>query len=177
LGAKPLHGLGGKSAPPRGPPHLVQIDAASVVLAGKDGAIVAPGDVERDPAGRRLAGGPAHPRALDAMGDGVAHNLHERRLHGSENVGVKPDVAASRLEHDLLRQGPGGIARDAFEDGEQGSCSDQAQLLGSVAQLTQLAIDLIDRCAQPALDTADAASEIVGQPINRPSWMAFYTQL
>ena len=96
-----------------------RVDAAAVVAHGDDhvAAGVAGGDLER--AGRRLAGGDALLRRLEAVVERVAHEVHERVAERVDDGAVELGLLADELELDLLaelRREVADEAREAQED-------------------------------------------------------------
>ena len=89
---------------------MLDVDAAAVV-GERDlehpGAV--PG-LEPDRADRRLAGGLAFRRRLEAVVEGVADQVRERRLELVEDVAVDARLLAADLESHLLAEGAGDVA-------------------------------------------------------------------
>ena len=73
------------------------------------------GDLEGDLADLGLAGGATHLRRLDAVGDGVAHQVAEGRGHRLEHAAVDFDLAADDVEVGAAAEFLGGLADQAVE--------------------------------------------------------------
>ena len=93
---------------------------------------------------------------LDAMRHGVAHDLHERALHARKDMGIEADVAARRPRTAISCDSACAASRAVRSSAvNRRRRRNQPQLLGRVAQLAQLAIHLLDRRVEAALEPAD----------------------
>ena len=113
--------------------------------------VTAPPHLHRYAALRRLAGSLPFRGRLDAVGDRVAHRLHQRALHRAEDLGIEPNIAAARHERDAFAEALARIARGALQRHEHEACGQQTQTLRRLARLGELAIQLLDAVAEIAV--------------------------
>jgi len=97
------------------------------------------------------------------VGDGVADQLDQRRLHRGEHLGVEPDFAPLRLEGRLETERLRDVAHRARQRHEEGLGRGQAQLLGGVSDFANLTFGLIDRTGELAIEGRQRAAQVVGE--------------
>src|SRR6266404_6106355 len=90
--------------------HAIVIDAAAVVFYFDVNVIAAMIGAEGNFAGFGLSGGAAFGAMLDAVSDGIAHEVHEWVGNLLNNVVVQLGFAAGELELNLLAGGCGCVA-------------------------------------------------------------------
>ena len=89
-------------------------------------------------------------------------SLHQRALHRAEHVGVEPDVPPIPSKATRLPKRHRSVARRALEGIEDGARGDQAQPLGRVAQLVDLAIGLIESAHELCAARWPKLAELIG---------------
>jgi hypothetical protein len=92
-----------------------EVEAGAVVAELDDDVVAFVGDLEGDLADLGLAGGAADFGRLDAVGDGVAHQVAEGRGHRLEHAAVDFDLAADDVEVGAPAELLGGLADQAVE--------------------------------------------------------------
>src|SRR5437660_71366 len=140
--AEPRQGLGrGEAAAPRGFRDGLHVDAAAVVRDLDVDRPTLVGGAEVDRALRRLVRMAAHLLGLDAVGDGVAHQMDQGIGHELDDGRVHLDRLAADLQHDALAGGPRAVTHHSDERREESADGDHARARDLTAQLAAEALD------------------------------------
>ena len=181
LAAIGVRGVGTRyAAPHHHPSDGLKVEATAIVAAFEHDPSTPARDADADFSDVRLAGPLPRLGTLDAVRHGVADQLDQCALYRTEHMRIEAHLAASGHEFHLLAQGPRGVERGPFENGEQASHRHQTQPLGGVTELLQLTVHLVDGRSQAAFDRADLALQFVSdrvQPFRCAAMMPLDRQL
>ena len=135
--------------------HAIVVDATAVVFDFDVDVIAAVISAEGDFAWFGFAGA-ARRRELDAVGDGVADQVHERIGNLLDDVVVELGFVADEVEFDLLAGGLGGVANGARQAGIESADGHHARGGEFVLQVVRELGEFVD----VAFDAADVAFEL-----------------
>jgi hypothetical protein len=99
--------------------------------------------LQKHAAGGGLAASGALGGLLDAVADGIAHDVQQCVAQGLEHVTVKPVVSAVCDELDANVARLRGIARGALERGEDGGRGNESESMSPFAHETNRCIRLV----------------------------------
>jgi hypothetical protein len=153
--------------PPRGFPDRFHVDAAAVVRhLDVDGAALV-GRTKVNGALRRLALAPARLFGLDAVRDGVPHQVDQRVSHQLDDRRVHLDGLTPDLERDALASRPRAVPHHPHERREQPADGHHAGASDLAAQLAAEPLDAAgvlandpDQPGQLVLDLREVARDL-----------------
>ena len=156
-----------EAAAPRGFAHGLHVDAAAVVRHLDVDRPTLVGGAEVDRTLGRLALAPAHVFGLDAVRDGVPHQVDQRIGHQLHDRRVHLDGFTPHLEHDILAGRPRAVPDHAHERREESADGHHAGAGDLAAQLAAEPLDsagiLADDPHQPGqlvLDLREVARDL-----------------
>ena len=157
------HVGGGDASRDRRAPDGVHVDSAPVVAAHERDAVAPALHVDLHLARRRL---PAATRAdrlgLDAVGDGVPHDVEQPVAEGQQHGRLEALLAPRGLEADGSVQRLGGVPHRALEGGEHRARGEEPELACAVPDLRRLALGLLEARRQAALGPREGTRELLG---------------